>query len=392
MAVKRKRYGSFAWTDKKTGYLYARVRVKLPNGKLKVIYKRAANVTHAEQLADEIRAEHETRGDAYLEGRIKTFKDLAEWYKNTYVVAPVYSAEGQKVSGMRSWEHERRKIDRLTEFFGSMNINKIDERTLTYFKKEREKQGLKTATVNRDLETLRAIFNKAKRRRWLVESPFDFGERLIEKALESRRTVILTDPQEKIILEKAKALPQSLIYYLILVLRDTGARPSEIYPVNERKNSGVSYEPVRWRNFFDYDFKAVKLTSCKGKQKKERFAPVTIRVKNALMELWYSLKDENRSLESFVFSSKSYKTSWKQVLKDSELSDIRLRDLRRDFRTRLARMGYSDQLAQRLLGHETESKMTYHYTEADLQAVYLANEMLDKQNDAAVIESDSADN
>ena len=53
-------------------------------------------------------------------------------------------------------------------------------------------------------------------------------------------------------------------------------------------------------------------------------------------------------------------------------------DLRCDFRTRLGKRGFSDQMTQRLLGHESLST-TYIYTEADLEVVELARKALDKE-------------
>src|SRR4051812_6167843 len=128
MAKKRKRYGSFAWTDPKTGYLYARVRVRHVDGKIKPIYRRAINLTHAEQLANEIKTEFDNRGQAFLDGRTMTFRELGEWYKEEYVVAPVY-VSGKKVDGMRTWVSERQKIDRICKELGSELINDIDETT-----------------------------------------------------------------------------------------------------------------------------------------------------------------------------------------------------------------------------------------------------------------------
>lgn len=432
--IVRKRYKSYLWTDPKTNYLYARVRVKLPNGKSKAIYKRAKNKTHALQLAEDILSEYDARGDAFVEGREMTFADAAKWYAEKYVVPPVYNAQGQKIGGMRSWKSERNKIERLILFFGQMKIAGISEKTLNYFSEVRKSEGVKISTLNRDLETVRAMLNKFKRKRWISESPFDFGDTQIAKSLENRRTVTLTDEEEAALLYFAKKSKQNLIYPLILVLRDSGARPSEIYPVNEDAESGVLYSPVCWRDFFDYNFKAVHLTSYKGSQVKTRFAPVTTRTESALMELWQSIPAAARNLRDKIFPHKSYKTSWSKVRKDAELFlriarhlkvpvsslfdnlpeekiedykaifkkedtlaskkkqpvfrfDVRLRDLRRDFRTRLARAGYSDQLAQRLLGHESPDT-TFIYTEADLASVYLANDALNKEIEmSAVIES-----
>jgi site-specific recombinase XerD len=435
----RRNYRSYAWTDKKTGYLYARVRVKRPNGKTKSIYKRAKNLTHVAQLVDEIFDEHAARGEGFLEGRELVFNQAADWYRDKFVVAPVYNNRGQKVEGMRTWEFERGKIERLKKFFGPMKIVEINENTLEYFVEDfkQNQPEAKQTTVNRYLETLRAMFGKFKRKRWISESPFEFGEQLISKAMEDRRTVTLTEEQETAILECARRSKSARIFPLILLLRDSGARPSEVYPVNEKED--VKFKPVEWRDFSDFNYKAVRLTSFKGKQIKERFAPVTVRVKNALLELKENIPVAQRAENEKIFPHKSYKRSWGNVrvkalfylraarklkvpviqlfdgtikLTDEEIKnlenefaaedlklikakkpleqlDIRLRDLRRDFRTRLARAGYSDQLAQRLMGHES-AETTFHYTEADMQAVFLAGDVLNDQNgETAVIETDS---
>jgi len=116
----------------------------------------------------------------------------------------------------------------------------------------------------------------------------------------------------------------------------------------------------------------------------ERFAPVTERAKKALMELW--LKVENRNAEDFVFPSKSYKKAWKSVLTKSGLTDIRLRDLRRDFRTRLSKAGMNDSLVQKIMGH-SNLDTTFYYLEADSEAVRIAKTLLDNER-APVIESE----
>ncbi|MCY7347617.1 MAG: tyrosine-type recombinase/integrase [Pyrinomonadaceae bacterium] len=78
-----------------------------------------------------------------------------------------------------------------------------------------------------------------------------------------------------------------------------------------------------------------------------------------------------------IFPSASYKTAWGKVRTELKIENLRLRDLRRNFRTRLGRMGFSDDLTQRLLGHE-QRQMTYHYAEADIEVVKQAKKLLDK--------------
>ena len=411
--AKRRRYKSYAWTHPKTKKLYARVQIRQPDGSLKTYLKPAKNATHADQLAGEMFDDYAVRKTGFIEGEEMTFEDLADWYKEHHAIPPVYSEDGTKVAGIRTFETERRRLDALKKFFGKILIKNIDEDVLHRFKLRREKENVKPATINRDLEILRAMFRKAVRRRWLRESPFDFGEKLIQKSLEKRREVILDPDEEYAILRIAREREKTLLYYVIVCLLDTGARPSEIYDA-----STIDAEPVTWANFFDYDFKAVKLTSFKGRKKSVRFAPVTARLEEAMMELWNSFETEPEKT-SKIFPVKSLKTSWSKVRKKAALYltiareekipiekvfeleekdleefekkykkvvrplDVRLRDLRRNFSTRLANAGMENDLRQRILGHE-QAQTTFDYTQADLRTALEAKRMLDGD----VIEAD----
>ena len=133
---------------------------------------------------------------------------------------------------------------------------------------------------------------------------------------------------------------------------------------------------MRRCDFFEHNLEMVEPVSYKGKERKVRYAPVTERLKTALSELWDSFDDENKVLNARVFPSASYKTAWKTVRSELKIENLRLRDLRRNFRTRLGKMGFSDDLAQRLLGHE-QHQMTYHYAEADIETVRQAKKLLD---------------
>lgn len=417
----RRRYKSYAWTHPKTKKLYARVRIRQADGTLKAYLKPAINLKHADQLAGEMLDDYAVRKTGFIEGEAMTFSQLADWYKKTHSIPPVYSDDGSKVAGIRTFETEKRRIDKLKEFFGKVLIKNIDEEILRRYKIKREKDKVSPATINRDFEILRAMFRKAIRRRWLRESPFDFGEKLIEKALEKRRERILTDEEETAILLAAKQSEKTLLYYVILCLLDTGARPSEIYDA-----STVKAEPIVWSDFFDCDFKAVKLTSYKGRKKLIRFAPVSKRLEQAMMSLWNSIEEETRDAKAQIFPIASFKTAWGKArlkadlalkitkklklpaaaffdgtisdeqikeleneMKGSKLDlDVRLRDLRRNFRTKLSRAGMNDSLVQKMMGHENLDT-TFDYLQSDLQAVYLANDAINKQNESAVIiESD----
>ncbi len=259
--ARRKRYGSYTWTDPKTNYLYARVRVKLPDGQKQTIYRRAENQTHAQQIAREIQAEYEDRGKAFLDGRKMSLFDLGEWYKKEYVVAPIYSG-GQKVEGMRTWKAERNKIDRMMTDIGHFLVNDVDEDDFRRYKIRRLK-SVSITTVNRDLETLRRMMRKAIAKKWR-KSVIDFSE-LIDKSLEKTRTVTITKEQFERVAKAAKAYSPQM-YALVCALYDSGARPSEIYPASDYGadyETGVNmyFEPIRWRGLFDEHGEIVPVSS-----------------------------------------------------------------------------------------------------------------------------------
>ncbi len=389
---KRKRYGSYAWKSP-SGYLYARVFVKNADGSVKPIYRRAENITHAEQIGEELKREFENRGQAFIDGRKMAFGELAEWYKKEFVISPVY-VNGIKIEGMRTWEHEQNKIDRIVTGIGKkVLISEIDESTFRTFRKKRIKDGVSITTINRDFESIRAMMRKAWKKKWLKELP-DF-EDFIQKGLENRRTVTVTSDQEKVILEEAMKvrIEAPRLYALIISLRDSGARPNELYPVNDSKtdyskDTSTFFEPLRWRDLFDDagQFKDLtQLVSYKNKRREVRYAVVTERMKRAFEELWKDLSrrkliSQNAAeLDNLIFPHSTFKKSWNIVREAAGFPGLRLRDLRRDWVTRLGRLGYSDKLAQRGAGHK-KMQTSFEYTEFDETAALQAKALLDCDN------------
>lgn len=396
-----------SYFKKINGYLYARVQIKQPDGTYKDVYKRAKNLVDAEEKALEMLDDHKDRGTGFLASKNMRLQDLAAWYKQEYVIAPVY-VDGKKVAGLRTWETERRKIDRI---FGiapvdengqplpykptqpaipNVLIEDVDEDLLRRYRLARLKT-VGIATVNRDLETIRAMLKKAKKKKWIKEVP-DFSE-LHFKSLEDRRTVTITPEQEKLILEEAKAFTGSpRLYALILALRDSGARPNELYPVNDYSQDKAKYEPLRWRDVMvDGDIVPVtRVVSYKGKKREERLCVITSRMKAAFEDLWNYLSKSKKLIpenqahpDNLIFPYTTFQSAWEVVREKAGVPDLRLRDLRRDWSSRLARLGYSDRLAQRGMGHAS-LQMTYQYTEFDHAAAMLARDMLDQDNSTAV--------
>lgn len=392
----RKDYGSYCWVDPRTRKLYAKVQI--PTGKFyangkakyKTIMKPAKNKTDAAQIAQDELKDHNSRGTAFLDGREMTFKKLADWYKDEYLIEAQY-VNGAKVAGMRTWKAERSKLDRLCREFGKILLEDINETVLKRFKLNRfDKDKVGVTAVNRDLELIRSMLRRALKRKWIKEMP-DFEE-LVDGSLEQKRNVTITAEQEQQILTEARGMKNSpRLYALVLTLMDCGARPSEIYPVNDyttdyKDEEKTYFEPLRWRDVFDEDEQIkdlMVLVSKKGKVRNVRLAVITERMKQAYLDLWLYLKksrntseERGANLDNLIFPGKSYKTAWDIVRINAGVPRLWLRDLRRNFSTRLARLGLSDRLTQRAMGH-SNMQQTFDYTEFDQAAALQAKALLD---------------
>lgn len=390
-------YGKYVFRRKRGGktQIFARVGYYDENGQYKYKYERADDEQDAAEKAKKIIRDYRKRGTAYVDGANLTFEQFADWYKEKYVVEPNYE-QGQQVKGLRTYKNVKSQIERLKLEFGKKKITLIDGDRLHQYKNKRKNiDKVKTATVNRDLELLRAMFNKAVKQGWLEESPFLRSENLIRKSLEARRKVTTSVDEEKSVLDAARNSENKYLYPLVLALRDTGARPSELFPyaaygenldelpvkiqqwlATEVKAEKQVFLPLCWFQLFQLNFQVVPLISLKSRQIEYRFGTMTTRLKQALLDLWETTGKDPIKL---VFPFKSIKKEWQAVREATGLTDLRIRDWRRIYATNAQAAGVAENIAQRILGHKL-LQTTYHYTEADLQNVIAASRSLDEHN------------
>lgn len=396
-SVREENYGKYIFRRKRKGKteIFARVGYYDQNGQWKYKYERAESEEDAARRAKKIIDTYKKRGSAYVDGSQMTFEQFADWYKDRYIIEPAYE-QGQQVSGLRTYKNLKSQIERLKIEFGKKKITRIDAERLHQFKNKRKNiDKVKTATINRDLELLRAMFNKAVKQGWLEESPFLRAENLIRKSLEARRKVTVSAEEERAVLDFTRASENKYLLPLVLALRDTGARPSELFPYaaygvdldelaraiklwleTEVRSDEQIFLPLCWFQLFKVEFQVVPLISLKSRQIEYRFGTMTQRLRAALLDLWETTDKEPVKL---VFPFKTIKKEWQKVREATGLLDLRIRDWRRIWRTRADQAGLPEQTAQRILGHKL-LQTTYHYNEADLQAVVEASRKLDEIN------------
>jgi integrase len=145
------------------------------------------------------------------------------------------------------------------------------------------------ASVNRELELMRAMMRFAKRQGYVTRSPFEMGAPLISKADESRRERVLTHEEERRLLAACEA---RVVTYerqgKKIVAADDGARRRHLKPLiitalDTAMRRGELLK-LRWR---DVDFMdgVITITAMNSKTARARRVAMTLRLRAELEQL-----------------------------------------------------------------------------------------------------------
>jgi integrase len=352
MPKKKARYGDYC--EIIDGKLYASVNLPLGGGKYKKKRKLVENKTEARNWALAELAKYKS-GEQPTE-KMK-FSDLAAWYKTEFLIAPFYK-DGKKMHGLRTFKRQQVILERLEKTFGFYLLDKLTVDVLRRYKRERLKT-VSITPINREFALMRTMLKKAKARKWIKENPFDLGENLIEIALEGDRQIRLDTRTAKRLVARARKSEQPLLFYLVLVAMHTGARPSELMPFEAYKEDLMLREPLTWKNILEFDFKAVRLISYKGRAKKERIVPASDELEKGLRQMFDQYKPNENDL---LFPVRNFKRSWKTLTRSVGCEGIWLRDFRAYFNTYLINSNVDQVSRLLILGHvEVKTNLRYSH-------------------------------
>ena len=127
---------------------------------------------------------------------------LAKYFQKREGCKALYDAEGRKLREVINSDAYDAQFVRFNEFFGRMKIKDIRFCHLQVYRNERYRSGkvgdvvVNTATVNREMCTLRAMLNVALAKNWISENPFDLmrrGELIMSGYLEPPEERLETD-------------------------------------------------------------------------------------------------------------------------------------------------------------------------------------------------------
>jgi integrase len=289
-----------------------------------------------------------THGARPLKGEILTIADVIDAYEKEHVKAPEIH-HGRKVAGLKSWISVKHHCEVLREHFGKKLLRELRPSHLQAYKQHRLKmptvrgQRQRTiASVNRELETLRAALNHAKREGWLITSPFEKARAVIAKSSEARRFRVLSREEETKLLEacytrsKGKRQCWTHLRPIIIAALDTGARRGELFK-------------LKWADV-DFAKREIKLLVSNTKTEQERLVPITSRL---LVELERLQDKSGNDPNARVFPYGDIKHAFASVCKEAGVNGFRLHDCRHTTVSRLVAQGVALGEVMRISGHST---------------------------------------
>ena len=362
-----KRTGSvFSRGEGKNRTWWARFIYVDETGKRRDLQRKATSKAHAREIADDLASQYRQGGEQAVTSERMTFAELADFCEKHYYKAAEYRGE-RKIEGVRGLATVKGQIKILREYFGERRLRSITYADLRAFrayrlqtKSERTDRELSIATVNRELSTLRRMFNVAVAESWIQRNPFSAGPALISAADERKRERILTRDEEARLLDACSPIQRQHLRPLLIAALDTGMRRGELLK-------------LRWTDV-DLDGRTIHVKAFNTKTATARDVPISQRLERELRRLW---EVSPKQADGLVFGIRdNARMAFGSAREDAKLDDVRFHDLRHTAATRLARSGMSLAEVGRVLGH-SQPTTTYRYVNADSVTLVRAAEAID---------------
>jgi len=349
--------------------------------------KRSEAIDERDRLVNEIRTSH----GGIREGERMTFALLTEVCCKAFY-KPATIENGVKTEGVRSIASIKSALKNLNQYFGNRRIGEITTESLFDYRQRRQKQGVKIATVNRELEAMRRMMRFAFSKGLIVRDIF-FGARAIVTSAESVRTRLLTEAeQERLIAacEGERAVTYTRHHYgklrtveaklsvnnphlkaIILLAVDAGMRRGEILKLT-------------WQDI-DLDAGIVTVRASNTKTETQRLVPLTDRTKRELERVrLFTLSSETRP-----FPFVDFKNSWTTAKRIAGIEDLHFHDLRASAITRWQRDGLPLAIASKIAGHSNTKTTAKYYTSADAEIVQALAETMNRRHAESMPEAAS---
>lgn len=244
---------------------------------------------------------------------------------------------------------ELTSIQNLTGFFGNPKLDHITPKLIVAYKNKRYTDGVKPATINRELATLKKAFNLARREwEWCADNPVC---RVSMERENNTRDRWLTVEEEQRLLQAVSPWLRDVIIFAV----NTGMRMGEILALT-------------WAGV---DLFRRTVTVFRSKNGERR----TIPVNSVVLEVLTRKHAMRSRITDVVFHSQAetvldgsnIRRGLNAALKAAKIQDFHFHDLRHTFATRIVQAGVDLYKVQRLLGHKSPimtQRYAHHYPES----------------------------
>jgi integrase len=308
---------------------------------------------------------HETSGGKSVEGERLKFSKLATLYAENKIFDADYIGD-RKVAGLRSFKSVEQFLETLKAYFADMRVSAITHSDIEDFKLKRLRmkktngEQRTIASVNRELELLRAMMRFAKRKKWILSSPFEEGDPLISKADETRRERVLTHDEERRLLDACgerirtykrkgrfkgrettvvdKGEKREHLRALIVTALDTAMRRGELFK-------------LIWQDV-DFVKGTITIKAMNSKTARARTIGMTERVQDELEKLWQkSPRRLDLSVFGYTNEYSTVKRAFSSACDAAKIKDFRFHDCRHTAITRMVEAGMPSAQIMKISGH-----------------------------------------
>ena len=303
--------------------------------------KGAMTKTIAKEILQKRERDVKLGKEEMLNAEIPSLEDFAKEYLQ-YV---------RDISKKRSWKRDELCLRHLVEFYGDRILSMIKPKDIDAYKAYRLKK-VRPATVNRELEVLRYLFNLADR--WNKY----YGKNPVSRAgllpLNNQKERILTIEEEK----KLLSVCEMYLKNIILTALYTGMRKGEIISLT-------------WDNV-DLEKNIITVTMENNKSKRIKRIPISSFLRKMLLELKLKNKDNNyvflNSTGTPYKRQDSLNRAFKLATKKAGIEELRFHDLRHTAGTRMNEVTGNIVAVNKILGHSSlQMTMRYAHPEDSLK-------------------------
>jgi integrase len=238
------------------------------------------------------------------------------------------------IKQLRTWKKRKQQLQTLKAFFQGKKLSHITPKDIEDFKSFRL-ENLRSSSVNRELATLKHIFNLARRWKKLFgENPVSISGLLTEDNL--RKRVLSVEEENRFLGCSAPHLRP-----IIIMALNTGMRRGEILS-------------LKWENV-DFENNIFIINATNNKSKKIKKIPINTFLRKLLLEL--RLKNGLKSEYVFLGDNgkpvKDIKTAFLSACRRANIEGLRFHDLRHTAGTRMHECGVDIVAISEILGHSS---------------------------------------